>query len=232
MRILLFGDGEWATRSLLRLQQSDRWQVVGLVLRLHPSEETLEQAARDLSIPILQPQKINASESIEQVKVLAPDLNLSISYNQILSLPMLESAPLGFVSFHAGKLPFYRGRNVINWAIINGEKEIGLTAHFVDEGIDTGDIILQTTIPIGWTDTYGDVLSRVVEYFPSFVTQTVERLATGDYIREPQDIAGGTYFAGRETGDEWLDWKDTSFNLHNKIRAISRPGSATRICSG
>ncbi|HSE21507.1 MAG TPA: methionyl-tRNA formyltransferase [Pyrinomonadaceae bacterium] len=228
MRILLFGDGAWATRSLLCLQQSKRWQVVGLVLRVQPSEETLEQAARDLSIPILQPQKVNESESIEQVKALAPDLNLSISYNQILGLPMLESAPLGFVNFHAGKLPFYRGRNVINWAILNGEKEIGLTAHFVDEGIDTGDIILQTTIPILWTDTYGDVLSRIVEYFPSIVTQTVERLANGDYKRQPQDIAGGTYFAGRDTGDEWLDWKDTSFNLHNKIRAISRPGPGAR----
>ena len=228
MRILLFGDGAWATRSLVRLHQAERWQVVGLVLRVDPSDPTLAHEAREVSIPIFRPEKINAPEFVEQVRVLAPDLNLSISYNQILGRPMLETAPLGFVNFHAGKLPFYRGRNVINWALINGEKEVGLTAHFVDEGIDTGDIILQHTLPISWTDTYGDVLGRLVEYFPTFVSQTVERLATGDYERRVQDVAQGTYFAGREAGDEWLDWGDTSFNLHNKVRAISRPGPGAR----
>ncbi len=228
MRIILFGDGAWATRSLVRLHQTKRWQVAGLVLRVEPSDPTLAKTARDLSIPILCPQKINAPEFVEQIRVLAPDLNLSISYNQILGLPMIKTAPLGFVNFHAGKLPFYRGRNVINWALINGETEVGLTAHFVDEGIDTGDIILQQTLPVGWTDTYGDVLRRLVDYFPTFVRQTVELLATGDYERRVQDVSQGTYFAGREAGDEWLDWGDTSYNLHNKVRAVSRPGPGAR----
>jgi methionyl-tRNA formyltransferase len=228
LRILLFGDGAWATESLLRLHRDERWQVVGLVLRVTPSEQTLATLARGLSIPILQPIKVNAPEFLEQVKLLAPNLGLSISYNQILGLPLLQTAPLGFVNFHAGKLPRYRGRNVVNWAIINGETEIGLTAHFVDEGIDTGDVIRQHTLPIGWTDTYGDVLARLVAYFPDFVTETLESLVTGDYERRPQDPAQGTYFAGRGPGDEWLDWGDTSYNLHNKVRAISRPGPGAR----
>ena len=105
----------------------------------------------------------------------SPDLNLSVSYDQIIRRPLLEAAPLGFVNFHAGKLPIYRGRNVVNWALINGETEIGLTAHFMDEGIDTGDILLQRTLPIAWTDTYGDVLSRVVDAFPDLVRDAVAR---------------------------------------------------------
>jgi len=88
---------------------------------------------------------------------------------------------LGCLNFHAGKLPFYRGRNVINWAIINGEREIGITAHFMDEGIDTGDILLQRTEPIGWTDTYGDVLARVVAAIPPLVEESVELVASADY---------------------------------------------------
>src|SRR5258705_12341324 len=219
MRILLFGDGAWATRSLVRLHQAERWEGVGIVLRVEPSDATLASTARDLSIPIFRPEKINAPEFVEQVRVLAPDLNLSISYNQILGRPMLETAPLGFVNFHAGKLPFYRGRNVINWALINAQKEWALTAHFGDEGIDTGDIILQHTLPISWTDTYGDVLGRLVDYFPTFVSQTVERLGTGDYERRVQDVAQGTYFAGRDAGVEWIHLRDSSFKLHNKVRA-------------
>jgi methionyl-tRNA formyltransferase len=230
LRIILFGDGTWATESLLRL--AERSQVIAVVLRVNSSEQTFATAARDLSIPILQPARVNAPEFVEQVKRLKPDLNLSIAYNQILRLPMLQIAPLGSVNFHAGKLPRYRGRNVINWAIINGETEIGLTAHFIDEGIDTGDIIRQDTLPINWTDTYGDVLARVVSYFPEFVTKTLESVVTGDYERRPQSEAAATYFAGREPGDEWLDWSDTSFNLHNKVRAISRPGPGARTTIG
>lgn len=180
----------------------------------------------------MQPDSVNGIEFIEHVKLLAPDLNISISYNQIFGPIILSSTPLGTVNFHAGKLPFYRGRNVINWAIINGEVEIGLSAHFVDEGIDTGDVIMQEMLPINWTDTYGDVLDRLVEHFPSFVWNTLERITTSTYTRRPQDPAQGTYFAGREVGDEWLDWSDTSFNLHNKVRAISRPGPGGRTMLG
>lgn len=232
LRILLFGDGAWATDSLVRLHSNDCLRVVAVVQRVQPSEETLANEARKLNIPVIQPGHVNSEDFLQHVKSLSPDLNLSISYNQILKLPLLQTAPLGTINFHAGKLPRYRGRNVINWAIFNGETEIGLTSHFVDEGIDTGDIIHQETLPIGWTDTYGDVLTRIVQRFPDFVMRTVDSVVSGDYERRSQCDAAGTYFGAREAGDEWLDWSDTSFNLHNKIRAISRPGPGARTMIG
>jgi methionyl-tRNA formyltransferase len=183
---------------------------------------------RALGLPLLQPSNVNSIDFVNKVKSLTPDLSLSISYNQILRRPIIETASLGFLNFHAGKLPYYRGRNVINWAIINGEREIGMTAHFVDEGIDTGDIILQRTLPIEWTDTYGDVLRRVVEAFPDLVIDAVGLIASGQPKRIQQADHPGTYFPGREEGDEWLDWSDDSFNLYNKIRAITRPGPGAR----
>jgi methionyl-tRNA formyltransferase len=179
-------------------------------------------------LPVKQPSNANADDFVAWVSREAPDLNVSVSYDQIIRRPLLESAPMGFVNFHAGKLPNYRGRNVVNWALINGETEIGLTAHFMDEGIDTGDIILQRTQPIGWADTYGDVLSRVVAAFPDLVSDAVSLLERGAAVRRPQAHLPGTYFAGRGPGDEWLDWADTSRNLHNKVRAISRPGPGAR----
>jgi methionyl-tRNA formyltransferase len=231
IRIVLFGDGAWATNSLLRLAKTPH-SIVGVVARKEPSDPTFAETVRALGLPLMQPSNPNSIEFADRVKSLAPDLNLSISYNQILRRSIIETASLGFLNFHAGKLPYYRGRNVINWAIINGEREIGMTAHFVDEGIDTGDIVLQRTLPIEWTDTYGDVLSRVVDAFPDLVLEAVAMIASGQPKRIQQADHPGTYFPGREEGDEWLDWSDNSFNLHNKIRAITRPGPGARTLLG
>jgi methionyl-tRNA formyltransferase len=202
--------------------------VAGVVLRARPSDDGLQRAAEAARVPVLQPRHVNHAGFLECLRALAPSLNLSIAYDQIFRREALASAPAGCLNFHAGRLPLYRGRNVINWALINGELEIGLTAHFVDEGIDTGDILVQRTLPVAWEDTYGDVLARVVDAMPDVVVESVDLVARGGYSVEPQAHLPGTYFAGREWGDEWLDWSDTSVNLHNKVRAISRPGPGAR----
>jgi len=231
LRLVLFGDGRWAADALRRLAHG-RHHVVGVVVRERPSDGALVDAAQRLGVPVLRPHDVNDPGFVECLKSLEPTLGLSIAYNQILRPAVLESAPLGFLNFHAGKLPFYRGRNVVNWALINGEAEIGVTAHFMDVGIDTGDILVQRTLPVGWTDTYGDVLARVVEAIPALVEESVELVARGGYSVRRQADLPGTYFAGREPGDEWLDWSDTSVKLHNKIRAISRPAPGARTVLG
>ena len=223
MRILFFGDGEWAARSLICLAQKGE-ELLGVVVRVNPGNPALLKSAHASGLPVFQPAQVNNPEFVAQVAALGPDLNLSVSYDQILRGPVLKTAPKGFINFHAGKLPFYRGRNVINWALINGEKEIGLTAHYVNEGIDTGDIILQRTLPVSRTDGYGDVLERVVAAFPDLVADTVSLIANGQVEPRPQSDLHGTYFSRRQNGDEWLDWSDTSRNLYNKIRAITHPG--------
>jgi methionyl-tRNA formyltransferase len=230
MRFLFFGDGAWAADSLERLLRKSRgaWTPAGVVLRRRPSGDDLERLAQERSLPILRPGNVNSPEFAEVVRSLRPDLNVSVSYDQIVRRPLLESAALGFLNFHAGLLPRYRGRNVVNWAILNGETEIGITAHFMDEGIDSGDLVLQRTLPIGWTDTYGTVLDRVVAAFPDLVEDAISVIAAGKATRTPQDHARATYFGGRGEGDEWLDWSASSRDLHNKIRGIARPGPGAR----
>lgn len=227
MKVLLFGDGAWAEGSLRRLRERGH-EVLGVVVRKRPSSDVLAAAARGLGIEVLQPENANAPDFVEEVRRRAPELNVSVSYDQILRRPMRETARHGFINLHAGKLPQYRGRNVINWALINGEREIGITAHVVDDGIDSGDILLQKTLPIGWTDSYGDVLERVVAALPDVAADAVSLIEAGRHERRPQPPGSGTYFGGRREGDEWLDWSDTSRNLHNKVRAISRPGPGAR----
>jgi methionyl-tRNA formyltransferase len=226
LRIALFGDGAWAAASAERLQDGP-YRVVCLVGRRRPTDGSLAAAAATMGVPLWCPDCVDAPETLEILRTYAPDLALSIAYDQIFRRPLLESLPLGCVNFHAGKLPFYRGRNVINWAIINGERELGVTAHLVDDGIDSGDIVLQRTLPIAWTDTYGDVLCRVVQVMPDLVEETVRLVARGEYPRTPQ-VGPSTYFGGRQDGDEWLDWTESSSRLHNKVRAISRPGPGAR----
>ena len=232
MRILLFGDGAWAAQSLSGLLAAGH-SVEAVILRLQPTGSELIDVARHFRIRVLQPAKVNDAEFVSrELQPLNADLGISIAYNQIFRPAAYAFLRAGLINFHAGKLPFYRGRNIINWAILNGEKEIGLTSHFVDSGIDTGAIILQQTFPIGWTDRYGDVLNRVVAAFPEFVVKTVQELAAGAFTPRPQSDEEGTYFPGRGPEDEWLDWGDTSFNLHNKIRGISHPAPGARTWLG
>lgn len=230
MRIVLFGDGAWATRTLLRLREAGH-ETAGVVLRARPTDTGLEQAARACNVAVLQPRNVNDQESIQGVLALGADVNLSIAYDQIFGAALRATAGC-FLNVHAGKLPRYRGRNVINWALINGEREIGITVHHVDGGVDTGGIVLQRTLPIEWDDTYGDVLERVQGAIPGIVVETLELIARGEAVSHPQPTGDGTYCPGRCAGDEWLDWVDTSLNLYNKIRALASPGPGARTVLG
>lgn len=227
MRILLFGDGAWATNSLRRLVRED-WLVVGIVARPKPRDPDLLTVAKKLQIPIFQPQKVNKPEFVSEIRSLQPSFNLSIFYDQILRHPILEMAPLGSINFHPGKLPYYRGRSVISWAMLNGETEIGLTAHYMDEGIDTGEIILQWTQLIDWTDTYSDVVQRIANILPDLVIETLGLVVNGKTQCYPQKHLPNTYFGSLEYEDTWIDWSDSSRNIYNKIRAITHPGIGAR----
>jgi methionyl-tRNA formyltransferase len=222
MRIVLFGDGQWAANAVRRLVAAGH-DIPLVAERQRPSDGSLADTARELGISVVRPPDVNDARFVQEIAGHAPDLNLSVSFEQILRADIVATAPLGFVNFHGGKLPFYRGRNVVNWALINGETEIGLTAHYVDAGIDTGDIIAQTSLPIAWTDTYADVLARLFEALPDLAVQVVADIAAGRATRRPQ-AAPGTYFSVRRPGDEWIDWTDSSRDIYNKIRAITRPG--------
>jgi methionyl-tRNA formyltransferase len=226
MRIVLMGDGEWAADSVLRLGDEGH-TVAAAVVRARPTGRRLADAARALGARVLQPRDVSSREFLAEIAALQPDLLLSVAYDRILKRPLLALPRCGSVNFHAGKLPAYRGRNVVNWAIINGEEEIGLTAHQIDEGIDTGAILLQRTLPIRWSDTYADVLRAVVRAMPDLVASTVRGLAEGSLTAVAQPAAG-TYYGGRIEGDEWLDWRDSSRDLYNKIRGITRPGPGAR----
>lgn len=223
LRLVLFGDGAWAARSLDRLL-AEGHEVASVVARRHPTDGALNEAAERNRLPVLAPERVNTHEFLARVASLRPDLCVSVSYDQIIQAPLREIAPRGFINAHAGKLPHYRGRSPINWALINGEPEIGITVHLMDGGIDTGDILVQRAVPVGWEDDYGDVLGRVVAAVPDLLADAVRSLADGTGRRRPQAHLTGSYYRRRGPGDEWLDWSAPAVEVYNKIRALAKPG--------
>lgn len=234
MRIGLFGDGPWARETLTGLAASDALQV-GFVVGRHaaPDGELAEQADR-LGIPFVTVPDVNGPSFLERVRRWAPDVNASMSFDQILRRPLLEVAPGGFVNCHAGALPFYRGRNVLNWALINGEGRIGVTVHHIDEGIDTGDIILQRFFDVGADDDYAVVLERATHLCAMTLLDALHQIAAGSATRTPQERVHpvGAYRSRRRQGDEWIDWTWSSGRIHDFVRAIAPPGPGARAVLG
>jgi methionyl-tRNA formyltransferase len=138
---------------------------------------------------------------------------------------MINLPPLKTINCHAGKLPFYRGRNILNWALINDEKEFGITVHYVDEGIDTGDIILQRTFKITDEDDYGTLLERAHTECAGVLYEAIKQIRNGTATRTAQSTIDpvGMYCGARKEGDELLDWNQTSRDVFNFVRAVSKP---------
>lgn len=220
MNLIFFGDGAWATTCLHTLL-THGYHIPAVVLRHTPTDHTLADLAKQTGIATYAPARVNDPGFVDTIRRLGADLHVSYSYDQLLRHPLID---LGFINCHAGKLPDYRGRSVVNWAMINGETDIGLTVHHIDDGIDTGDIIVQKTLPIDWHDTYGSLLTKIAAAFPDVLLEALRHPER----RTPQAHLPGSYFCQRQPGDEWLDWHDTSFNLYNKIRALSHPGPGAR----
>jgi methionyl-tRNA formyltransferase len=226
MRCALWGDGPWAAKVLGDL--IDRGHAVaGVVLRHESTTPVLRDAARARDIDVIQPRDANAEDVRRWVAEKRADLSISIKYDQIIRRPLLAATPLGFINVHPGKLPWYRGRSTVNWAIVNGESEVGITVHVMDEGVDTGDILLQETVPIEWADTYASMLAKLQEVVPPLVVKAVDGLADRSLVPRPQ-IGFGSYFSVRRAGDESIDWGESSLQIYNLIRAVSPPGPCAR----
>jgi len=138
----------------------------------------------------------------------------------------LTFSRLKTINCHAGKLPFYRGRNILNWALINDEKEFGITVHYLDEGIDTGDIILQETYPITDEDDYGTLLERAYDGCATVLYRAIKMIQYDEVkrIRQTDIDPIGMYCGMRQSGDEIINWNQSSREIFNFIRALSIPG--------
>ncbi len=226
IKVGFFGDGPWAHDALKRLLIDQTIQITFVCARFDTPDAYLLELAKSNNLTALTLKSVNSEESLNLLRGFKADIFVSMSFNQIFKEEILIVPPLGIINCHAGKLPFYRGRNILNWALINGESEFGITVHHVDTGIDTGDIILQRTFPISEADDYGSLLKIAHQECAPLLVEAICQIRAGTSKPVPQFQIDsiGTYFPRRIEGDEKIVWNQPSLELFNFIRAISNPG--------
>jgi len=237
LKIVYMGTSLFAVPSLQGLIKS-RHQVVGVVSqpdrprdrgkRISPTP--VKEIATQHDIPVYQPARIKSPEAIEQIKLWQPELIVVVSYGQIIPRQILEYPALGCINVHASLLPRYRGAAPIQRALMAGEKISGITTMFMDEGLDTGDIILQLEVPVKDEYDHGQLEVILAEIGALLLAETIDQLESGNAPRIPQQEELASY-AGRITReDEKIDWSQSAEMIHNQIRALSpNPGAWTTI---
>ena len=228
LNVGFFGHGPWSHEALKQLIANEKYKVPFVVTR-RVGDTELKKISAAHCIPFFIPENINSRENLEKFTKFDCDFFVSMSFDQIFKGEFINLPSKGIINCHAGALPFYRGRNVLNWAIINGEKKFGVTAHFIDEGIDTGDIICQRFGKIDNDDTYSTVLKKAHELCPQVLMEGLELAsANARTVKQKSVHETGTYFGKRKEGDEWINWNWSSKRIFNFIRAISPPGPSAR----
>jgi methionyl-tRNA formyltransferase len=230
MKIGFFGDGPWAQRALAKLVGDSRYTIAFATVRASRPDQKLVDLAASHGIPVLSPASVNSPDSLAEIGSFAADLHVSMSYDQILRDQILRLPPRGTLNCHAGALPFYRGRNPLTWALINGEKEFGITVHWIDLGIDTGDIVLQIKVPIRPVDTYATLLTIAEARCADTLVEAVSDVFQGTDRRIVQASIDpvGMYCCRRRAGDEEIDWATGSAHLERFVRALVPPGPGAR----
>ena len=240
MRIVFMGTPDFASASLDALLKSDD-SVVGIVTQpdrpkgrgqiLTPSPVKL--LAQREQIPLLQPPKMKDPEFIQALAGWKPDLIAVAAFGRILPPAILSLPPRGCINVHGSLLPKYRGAGPIQWAIINGETETGITTMLMDEGMDTGAMLLQEAIPITTDDTAGSLSPRLAELGGRLLVETIVRLKAGTLVPQPQDSSQATLAPLLKKEDGVIDWALPATVLSNRVRGLSPwPGAYTTVTEG
>ncbi|MFQ5640298.1 MAG: methionyl-tRNA formyltransferase [bacterium] len=235
MKILFMGTPDFAVPSLNILQNSQH-QIVGVVtatdkpvgrgLKLRPS--AVKENALKYDLPVLQPRHFEDSDFIRALQNLNADLFVVVAF-RILPPSVFTLPKMGTMNLHASLLPKYRGAAPINWVIINGETETGLTTFFIQEKVDTGDMLLQKSIPIGDDETAGDLHDRLADLGAQLVLETVNRIESGTV--KPLKQFGKVSKAPKLTKELCeINWAKESQDIRNLIRGLSpHPGAFTTL---
>ncbi len=235
MRIVFIGSGSFAIPSfealmsaghelLALVTQPDKGKGRGRALAPPP----LKPAAEARGVRVLQPTRIREAETIDALRTLRSDVQVVVAYGQILPRAVLEIAPLGTLNVHASLLPLYRGAAPIQRAIAAGETQTGVTTMLLDEGLDTGPLLLARATPIGPEETAGELQQRLASLGAELLVETLARLASGQLAPRVQDHSRATHapLLGKQEGR--IDWRAPARVIHQRVRGFAPwPGAFT-----
>jgi methionyl-tRNA formyltransferase len=223
MRIVFMGTPEFARKSLERLYkngcdivgvftQADKPRNRGMKLSYSPVKEL----ALEFGTPVYQPDKLSFGDFND----IQCDLIVVVAYGKILPKSILDIPPLGCVNIHGSLLPKYRGASPVQYAILNGEKETGVTSQYMSEAMDAGDIISTKTTQIGEDETSADLFERLGSLGAELISETVNAIKLGKATRTPQNHEKAT-FAPRITKElSPIDWLESAYRIKNRVRAL------------
>ncbi|MBO8127687.1 MAG: methionyl-tRNA formyltransferase [Peptococcaceae bacterium] len=235
MRLVFMGTPEYAVVSLRSLLAAG-YPVLKVVTQpdrprgrgKKPAPPPVKSFALENGLEVLQPDIIKDTAFIGELRRLAPDIIVVVAFGRILPREILSLPPLGCVNVHASLLPKYRGAAPIHWAVMRGEKETGVTTMYIDGGLDSGDMILQASCPIGEEETVGQVHDRLAEMGGKLLVQTLQKITEGTAPRIPQDDRLATYAPMLKKEDEIIDWNRTAVEIKNHVRGMNPwPGART-----
>ena len=237
MKIIFMGTPEFAVPSLRALVDSGDEVVAVVTQPDKPKGRGLEVAppptkvlAERHGIPVLQPAKIKTEEFFNELKKFNPDLICVAAYGKILPKNILDLPHYGCINVHASLLPKYRGAAPINWAIIRGEKVTGITTMKMDEGMDTGDMLLKKEVPIEDEDTGETLSEKLSEIGARLLIETIRLLKEGQLNPIPQDHSQANYAPMLKKEDGKIDWQKSAEEIRNLIRgALLWPSAYTNL---
>jgi methionyl-tRNA formyltransferase len=238
LRVLFMGTAELSCDSLRALIESPQFQVVAVVtqpdrpkgraLKLQPSP--VKELALQASLPVLQPERARDEAFLDALRALQPDLIVVVAYGQILPQTILDLPRFGCLNVHTSLLPRYRGAAPIQWAILNGDAETGVTIMKIDAGLDTGDILTQATTPIHPEDNSETLHNRLARMGAKLLVRTIPDYVAGKLTPQPQPAAGASYAAKIKKQDGHLDWNQPAPALWNRVRGlVPWPGAFTYL---
>ena len=241
MRIIFIGTGEIGVPTLRALLNSEHEVVavvtqpdkpVGRDQRIEPPpiKTALIGRARPPGAPIFQPARIKDPQAIEQIRSRTPDAIVVVAYGQILPHDVLEIPRLACLNVHASLLPRWRGAAPLQAAIAAGDFETGITVMYMDEGLDTGDILLQRNVEILPNDTGGSLHDRLAQIAPEALLESLRLIAAGSAPRIRQDNARATYAPKLKREHGQIDWSESAAAIERKIRAYNPwPGAFMKV---
>ncbi|QHV00827.1 methionyl-tRNA formyltransferase [Synechocystis sp. CACIAM 05] len=230
MKTVFFGTPDFAVPTLEALlghpdidvlavvSQPDRRRGRGSKLIPSPVKEVAVQAG----IPVWQPERVKrCQETLAKLKNCQADFFVVVAYGQLLSPEILAMPRLGCVNVHGSLLPKYRGAAPLQWAIANGETETGVTTMLMDEGMDTGAMLLKTTTPIGLMDNLTAIGDRLARSGAELLVQTLKDLDAGQLQPIPQTETEATYAPLLKKGDFVINWHRSALEIHNQVRGFA-----------
>lgn len=229
MRVVFMGYQTWGHRVLEALIESDH--EVPLVISHpasdHPYETIWNDSVADLAaahgIPLIERRYANDADVLSLVTGLAPDILVSSDWRTWVAPDLYKIATYGAINVHDALLPRYGGFAPLNWALVNGEQEVGVTAHFMNEEFDMGDIVLQWPVAVGARDTATDLFRKTIDLFAPITLEALRMIGSGRTDWTKQDPAEATFFHKRSAEDSRIDWRQPAISIANLVRAQSDP---------